>query len=516
MNLGRFSDYWARFRADSPALQHKGVVMTWAQLDRAADTVAASLIRLGVMPGDRVGCMLPNSMEWAITLIATLKAGAIIVPLNTRYGEHELRQIAAQVSVKLVVTLPSLIGKLGAEQADLQSDCDEVSLYTVDRPGVPPMRWKQAVASFTGPVLTSVASDDAAALCFTSGSTGLPKGVVLTHQNIQTFALGQITALEWTSDERVLMLAPFAFTGGVISVFMPAYIVGGCIYIEEGLDAERALHLFVTEGITCLAGVPVLFERIAACKGFADADIRKLRTSMIGGAPVPEALLQTWLTKGVLLRQVYGCSEGCGLIAVPNADVARRKPWSCGWPLQSIDLKLCRDDGTACAPNEAGEIQIRGQQVMQGYWQNDDANRSAWNDGWFQTGDMGIVDDEGHLQVVDRKKNMLISGGVNVYPAEVERAMGELLGLSEVLVFGRPDERWGERVVAAVHGPATLDPETLLKESRRLLGDYKAPREIILSPKPLPRTTTGKLPRHDLDALYRSLHDCPRAIAGGK
>jgi fatty-acyl-CoA synthase len=201
------------------------------------------------------------------------------------------------------------------------------------------------------------------------------------------------------------------------------------------------------------------------------------------------------------------------MLAAPADADAARKPWSCGSALPTVDIRLIDAEEQPCKAGEPGEILLKGVQVMRGYWNNPEANRDAWLDGWYRTGDMGVFDEAGHLQIVDRKKNMIITGGVNVYPAEVERSMSTLPGISEVLVFGRPDPVWGERVVAVVFGGGTLEPQGVLDACKPLLGSYKTPKELIVSDRPLPRTTTGKLSRADNDRLYAALADLPRASA---
>lgn len=507
MNLGDYSAYWARMRGDQPAALFGDETLTWSELNRQADGVAAALQELGVGKGDRVACLLTNCMEWALTYIATLKAGAILVPLNTGYGDGQLREIEQQADCSVVVSRPKFMAKLLPE---LATKDDGVCLYP--RKGAhTPVPLRKAAASGATPTDVRVAPDDVAIISYTSGSTGLPKGVMLTHVGIVAFATSQILALRMTSEEQVLLIAPFAFTGGVISVFTPAYVVGACVHIEDTLDPARIFDLIVNRRITQLTAVPIFYERIAAIPGFEEADIRCLRLPITGGAPVAEALLKRYVDKGVCIRQVYGCTEGCGLLAMPTERYALEKPWSCGWPLPTVQIRLIDAGDQDCAVGEAGEILLRGVQVMKGYWRNEKADSEAWLDGWFRTGDMGVFDELGHLKLVDRKKNMIISGGVNIYPAEVEREMGAIPGLAEILSFGRADSVWGERVVAVVYGAGATDPVFLLSECRRLLGGYKAPKEIIISSKPLPRTPSGKISRSDLDQLYTSLQGEPRA-----
>lgn len=513
MNLGRLSAYWAKFRCDQAAVVFRGKMLTWGELDAQIDAIAGAFQQLGVNRGDRVGCLLSNCVEWAVTYLAALRAGAILVPLNARYADEELREIERQTQSQVIVALPALIRKL-IPQGYSGEEGDGAHLYPAQGSQHAVVSWRAALAQAAAPACVEWAPDDAAVICFTSGSTGLPKGVVHTHQTINAFAQSHNAALQWTSEERVLQLAPFAFTGGVISTFTPPCLLGACVYIEEGFDPAYALKLLVEEKMTALTAVPIFWERIAACPGFAEADLRALRTAVTGGAPVATNLLQTYASKGISIRQSYGCTEGCSMLALPTAEDALKKPWSCGWPLASVDMRLVNDKGAACAVGETGEIQIRGIQAMKGYWRNPEADRKAWVDGWYQTGDLGIFDDQGHLQIVDRKKSMIISGGVNIYPAEVERAIGQFPGLAEALVFGQADPLWGERVVALIYGVNLPNPDVLLREFRLLAGDYKAPREVIVSAKPLTRTSTGKLPRRDLDALYVSLRDYPRAVAG--
>jgi fatty-acyl-CoA synthase len=244
---------------------------------------------------------------------------------------------------------------------------------------------------------------DAALICFTKGSGGLLKGAVHTHQGILGFAHSLITALQWTSEERVLMLDPFPHIGGVISSFMPAYAAGACTYIADGFEAAHTLRLLVDEEVTALRAAPVAWERIALCPGFADADLHALRSTISCGAPVSEAVLQACASKDISIRQSYANTEGCGMLSLPTAEDALIKPWSCGCPLASVDIRIADREGIACEAGETGEILIRGPQVMTGYWQNPEAEEKTWTVGWCRTGDVGLLDEAGHLQVVDRK-----------------------------------------------------------------------------------------------------------------
>jgi fatty-acyl-CoA synthase len=307
-------------------------------------------------------------------------------------------------------------------------------------------------------------------------------------------------------EERFLILAPLAFTGTIICVLCPLLATGSSGVVERSFDPARALDIIVRERISYMAGVPALFERVSAVPGFAQADISSITTGNAGGAPVPRALLDKFLAKGVTIRQQYGASEASGAITSPDKDLARRCPESAGHPLPTFDLEIRDAAGQPVPYNTEGEIYVRGPQMMQGYWRSPSANAEAFvGDGWYRTGDLGRYDPELGLFVLDRKKNMLISGGVNVYPAEVERALAHVPGVEEIAVFGMPSEAWGDEVVAVVYGPNLPDTAALSAAARDLVGVYKAPRRILRSPDPLPRTATGKVMRAGLRDLFMAL-----------
>lgn len=512
MNLARYADYWARMRGDSPAAVFKEQRLSWAELNTQANAIAAAMQQLGVSKGDRVGCLLNNCMEWVLVFVATLRTGATLVPLNPRYGDGELREIAAQTDCTAIVSLAGHVTRINAQVASRAGSPDDVCIFPM-RGEASPVPLRAAIAAGGVPRPVETLHGDVAVITFTSGSTGLPKGAMLTHRSIEAHASSVYKVFGWVNDERVLLLAPFAFTGGLICVYTPAYIIGGCIHIEESLDAERALATISREKITGLTGVPILWERMAASPDFAAADLSSLKTATTGGAPVAEALLKQYTDKGVCVRQTYGCTEAGGWIAVPNPRDAIAKPWSCGWASPTLEYRVVDTHGGECTAGETGEILLRGEQMFLGYWANPEATAEAWHDGWYRTGDLGRLDEAGCLQITDRKKNMVISGGVNIYPAEVERAMSALDGVAEVVAFGIPDATWGERVVAVVHGPQVLDPQSIMKACRTALGAYKTPKEIIVSSRPLPRTSSGKVPRGNLTQFYETLGDETRATA---
>jgi fatty-acyl-CoA synthase len=512
MHLARHAAYWADLRGDRPAAVFHDRTLTWAELNRQADALAATLQSLGVEPGERVGCLLPNGLEWVVAWTATHKAGGVFVPLNPRYGDTELREIAALTACRVIVSVAPQVARIDPAAATGAGSADAVHLFPMQPPhGAVP--FDTATQGRARPAPRAGTPDDLALITFTSGSTGRPKGAMFTHRALQTVVFSMAAALRLNSEDRTLLLAPFAFTGGLICVYLPTFVLGSCIHIEETLDAERALATIERERITVMTGVPILWERMAASPRFAAADLTSLRVASTGGAPVPAVLLEAYVHKGIGIVQTYGCTEAGGYITIPATADGRAKPWTCGTPLLSIELQVVDAQGRPCATDETGEILLRGEQMFAGYWRDPESTTAAWRDGWYHTGDLGQRDAQGHLRITDRKKNMIISGGVNVYPAEVERILATLPGVDEVLVFGLPDPAWGERVIALVHGPRIGSCEALMQQARQALGSYKTPKEIVLSATPLPRTASGKVSRQGVAALYGTLADAPRATA---
>jgi fatty-acyl-CoA synthase len=510
MHFNRYITHWATRRPDTVALTCEGRTLTWAEVDKRSAQVAAHLLEWGITPGDRVAILLENSLDWCLAFVGAFRAGAIAVPFNRLFGSFELDQIAHDAECALAISCPAEIGKLGIDHP--AADRQEIHVYDLRASPRAPMPWQDILAAGRAFRDHRRSDDDGIAICYTSGTTGVPKGILLTHRSVDTMVQSLILTFGWTiGAERFVVLAPLAFTGTCICVLCPLLATGGTGFIEKSVDPARALDLIVREKITYFPGVPALFERIASAPGFAEADITSIKTGNAGGAPVPRALLEKFLAKGVTIRQQYGTSESSGAITNPDFDLATSCPESAGHPLPTFDLEIRDEAGNPLPANEPGDIWIRGPQMMQGYWRKPEANAEAFDaDGWYRTGDLGRFDPELGLFVLDRKKNMLISGGVNVYPAEVERAMARIEGVEDVVVFGMPSKKWGDEVVALVHGPRLVSGSALIPQVRDLVGTYKAPQRIILSPDPLPRTASAKIRRQGLQELFLSLIESER------
>lgn len=498
--------YWAKFRPNDEALVCEDTRYSWHALLIAGEAVAAHLQQRGVQPGDRVGVLLPNSAEWAVAYVGLTLAGAVLVPLNSRFGSFELRAIADDANCAALITTPEVGQPLGDRFAIGDGDEAAIVVASPMRHGAAPASFEAVIASGAVMPPVRVDPDSLAAIFYTSGSTGLPKGTMQTHTSIAAFLMGYILPLQFTSSERALIVAPLAFTGACLSLLIPMLAIGACAVIERTLDAERALRLIEAERISFMTMVPAIWERLPQLPGWRDADLSSLRVAMTGGAPVSLALLETYRAKGVGIRQVYGCTElgamGC---TSPPLEHALAHPESVGFPQVTLEMRIVKD-GADCGVGEAGELWVRGPQVMRGYWNAPEQTAAAIDgDGWFRTGDLLCRNTDGTLRMVDRLKNMIISGGVNVYPAEIERALATIDGVIESGVFGLPDAQWGERVVAMIHYDADADLNTVRGAARDLLGPLKSPREYVRCPDPLPKTVTNKIARHELPTLYAQM-----------
>ena len=499
MHFDRHIAYWARYRRDTPYLTFNGEVTSWGELDARAGALAAYLVEIGLGPGDRFGVLLRNTTEWCVGFAAAIRMGAIMVPLNALFGPFELTRIARDAECAAILSRPSEIAKLGI--TDARED-DRIAVYDISG-RQPPTAYDAIVASGRDAPRNERSEDGILAICYTSGTTGLPKGIALSHRAVDTMNSRVGSRLGWEiGEERILVLAPLAFTGGIISNLAVQFAIGASAWLEAGVDPARACGLLIDNRITLMAGVPALWERIAAAPQFVEGDLSALTSAVTGGAPVSMELMRRYAAKGVILRQQFGVSENCGCAFSPDQETALNRPHSCGPALPGIDVEIRGGDGRPLPPGEVGEICLRSPQLMDGYWRNPEATAAAMVDGWYLTGDLGFIDAFGGLVVADRKKNMLISGGVNIYPAEIERAMMQIEGVVEVAVFGLPSAAWGQEVVALAYAPSHDQPDAILDRARAMLGSMKAPKRMALHDGPLPKTVSDKIVRTGLPELF--------------
>ncbi|HEV7570352.1 MAG TPA: long-chain fatty acid--CoA ligase [Thermoanaerobaculia bacterium] len=459
----------ARITPDRIALisVESGERLTYAQLNDRANGAASTILDAGLQPGDRAGLLAQNSIDFIALFFGALKAGVIVVPLSTRATAHELSVIAADCGMKVLFhdgSAPELHG-ITLIKLDLHRSARPLPDRAID-------------------------PESTACLLYTSGTTGKPKGVMIPHR--QLFANGYNTAINWglREDDIAPIFTPLYHAGGVAVFLIPLFLLGGTIVLHRGFDVAEVWETIERERCTIVLGVPTIWKMLRDAPQFATADLSHVRWFISGGAPLPAFLIDAYQQRGVTLKQGYGLTEvGVNCFTMTIED-ARSKPGSIGRPMLFTEVRLVDDDGNDA---ETGEMWIRGPHVSSGYWNNPQATAEAYVDGWFHTGDIARRDAEGYFFIAGRRKEMFISGGVNVYPAEVEAELLQHPDVSDAAVIAVADETWGEVGIAFVVAP-DVDLTTFLSTR---LSRYKIPRKFIFVDA-LPRTPYGKVLKEEL------------------
>jgi fatty-acyl-CoA synthase len=356
------------------------------------------------------------------------------------------------------------------------------------------------------------AADDLAVLVYTSGTTAKPKGVEFTHRTTHAFIheWGLMEPALRRGSGLVFVLSMSGAPGILWQVLLHPLTRGMTVHYERGFDAATTLSRLASGRVQVILGVPVVFERIADLAEFAEADLSGLELATVAGARVATPTLRRWLDRGVTLRQSYGMTELGGLSTINPATEAFRRPESVGRDGMFTRHRVVRSDGSDCPPGEAGEIVVQGPAVTPRYWRNPAATAEALRDGWFHTGDVGVRDADGYLRIVDRLKDMIITGGFNVAPSEVEAVIAELPGVEEVCVVSVDDPKFGEAPAAVISGAAPPTEQQVRQACQSRLASFKQPRLVVFTPEPLPRMASGKIARR----VVRDLVD-PSSLVGG-
>ena len=482
--------FWAQWSPDKEAIVYRDRRITWSQLDATTDALASGFARLGVGKGDRVGLLMGNCIEFAQTAIAAWKLGASAVLVNLRFCAHEVKFVVEDSDCRIVVSEASLTSALEdietRQPIVLKEDFNQVMARdeTFDR-----------VINEPG---------DVATICYTSGTTGMPKGAMLTHRSWQSMAESYSLALNFNSNERILLPFAMAFTGG-FCVFHWAYHNGATVVLESKYDPVTAIDLIERERITWFSGVPTVIKGVVEHPHFREADVSSWTKGLMGGSVVPVELIEECQRLGLVMSQSYCLTESTGLGTLLSFNDAVRKIGSAGRPLMGHQLRIRTPQGEPCKAGEVGEIQLKGDAVMAGYWNNPAATQETLVDGgWLRTGDMGYVDDDGYLYFVDRLKDMIVSGGLNVYPAEIERVLLGLPGVREAAVVGIPDPTWQETPVAVLvlEPGCSVSPEQVNEACSCELARYKHPHYLAIRESPLPRNMGGKVLKRELQREF--------------
>jgi len=494
--LSSWISHWARQRPEAPAIVCNERNISWAQLRCNVNARAAQLAAAGAGRGERVACLLLNRVEYYEVFWACQLLGAIFVPLNTRLAAAELNEILGDADPRVFFSeradglpqVPAVLAALGPA----------VARFIIDAAAdvAPP-------AAEVEPVAASV--DDPALILYTSGTTGLPKGAIITHGNVIASAHMWMTDFQLTGADRHLITLPLCFTGGLMAASMHVFCAGAQLVLMEAFDEGAALALLEKHRITWLIAVPQMLQRMRDDAAWSRTDLGALRGIQSGGSAVPVPLIEAYAERGVDLMQGFGLTEGTGgsnLYLAPEFAVT--KAGSIGRAGFSNAVRVADETGRLCAADEVGELQLRGPLVFREYWRRVDATADSFTaDGWLRTGDLASCDADGFHYIVGRKKDMIITGGLNVYPAEVERVLEKMPGIVEAAVIGVSDATWGETVVAVLRRAAGMEVDAAAVENwcRAALAGYKVPRRCEFV-EDFPRTVSGKVLKRVLRELY--------------
>jgi fatty-acyl-CoA synthase len=473
------------------ALVYAGRATTYARLADRVNRLACQLRAAGVRPGDRVAYLGPNHPAFVETMFATYVAGGVFVPLNFRLAAPEIDYLLGHSGAGLLIHAP--------ECGDVVRASTRVPTLTAIAVATDYEPWLTAGAGT--PAEVTVAADDPACILYTSGTTGRPKGAVLTHANIVWNTYNVLVGVDVAGDDVTLTGAPLFHVAALNQCLLPTFLKGGCTVIMPTWDVDDCLDLVARHRVTWMFGVSAMYAALAASPRWPTADLSSVRRLLVGGAAVPEALIHTYQDRGLAFCQGYGMTEAAPGATFLEAPESARHPGSAGTPVFFTDVRCVRPDLSDTAPDEPGEVIIRGPNVTPGYWNDPAATREAFAGDWFRSGDVAVVDRHGHFRIVDRIKDMYISGGENVYPAEVEAVLFEHPAVAEAAVVGVPDPTWGEtgRAFLVPASGHRVDINAIRAFLDGRLARYKIPRYFDVVAE-LPRTASNKVRKAPLRA----------------
>jgi long-chain acyl-CoA synthetase len=490
-NLSSLLTNTADEHPDRPAIRLDDLVLTYAQLRDAAGRAAALLASLGVEPGDRIGLMLPNIPAFPVAFYGALAAGAIVVPMNPLLKSREVAYYLGDSGAKVVVAWQGAAAEAAKGAADAGAQVVQVDDADLSSrlDGLSPVSsWADA------------AGDDDAVILYTSGTTGKPKGAELTHDNLtRNASLTARTLLKNSSGDVMMGCLPLFHVFGLTCGLNGTMAVGGTLTLLPRFDPGKALQIIERDRVTIFEGVPTMYSAMLHHQADPRPGTSSLRLCISGGAAMPVEVLRNFEREfDCIILEGYGLSETSPVASFNHPDKVR-KPGSVGTPVEGVEMRLVDGDGNDVPPGEVGEIAIRGHNVMKGYWGKPEATAEAIPDGWFRTGDMGRVDEDGYYYIVDRKKEMIIRGGFNVYPREIEEVLHEHPAVAEAAVVGIPHPELGEDVGAAValKPGASATGDELRAFVKERVAAYKYPRHVWLVDE-LPKGPTGKILRREV------------------
>ncbi|WP_209308942.1 long-chain-fatty-acid--CoA ligase [Blastococcus sp. CT_GayMR16] len=515
MTLGDQLARHARSIPDATALRFDGAGLTYAALDQRVTRLARALGERGVGAGDRIAVLALNGLEVVESFLAGVRLGAIVVPVNFRLVADEVAYVLADSGAVAVVTDPAM-APLMAKAREQAPGVTTALVIGGGNAGPGSEDYEAAIsAADAGPLDVVVDEDAPAFIMYTSGTTGRPKGAVLTHRNLLMHVFSHVTHLGWDPADRVGSYAAPLFHIAAVAGLLPNMLIGGCLVITRsgGFDPVEMLDLMESEGITSLFLVPAMWAAVVAVPDVAERDLSRLKRISWGAAPASTTLLRTMLDTFPQAEMVtaFGQTECSPVTCFLRGEDALRKIGSVGTPMLNVEVRVVDEAMNDVPRGEVGEIVYRSPMVMKEYWNKPEETSIAFEGGWFHSGDLVREDDDGYFFVVDRKKDMIISGGENIYCAEVEDVLAAHPKVGEVALIGVPDTKYGEAPLAVVAPRDPADPPTteeLAAWCREKLARYKNPREYSIVGA-LPRNPSGKV----LKTALRQEHSAGSLVA---
>lgn len=507
----------ARERGDTEFVVHNERRLTYSAFFDEADRLAGYLAnQAGVKPGQSVAIVMKNDIAWLQSFVAIVHIGAVAVLVNSRGEPASLRAALEDTdSVLAICDAPRA-------EAIAESGLDIAKLVTMPRDG--DVGFADAVAAGEKCAAVPVKSDEPAVMFFTSGTTGRAKAAVLSHRNLVTGTMNTQLAMEGAfakiaasyditveqlrehmPQSCYLLAFPLFHTAGCSAVFLTGLAIGAKLVLMDRWDGNQAVDLIEQEKISSISGVPAMHWDILNCPRSQEADLSSIASISCGGQAFPINVVEALQARfpNAVLGSGYGLTEASGAISQANGEAFVANPARSGQVLPMVDVRILNDDGALCAVGEAGEIQARGATIMQGYYGREEETAKALQDGWLHTGDIGLMDEDGFITIVDRKTDMVISGGENIYCVEVETALNKKHDIVQAVTFGLPDDRLGERLVAVVEtANDDLSADDVLRFAQENLAAYKVPVAVVMRHEPFERNAMGKVVKQKLREDY--------------
>lgn len=498
VNIGAFLARRAYLEPNKVGLVCGDQRLTFGDLNRRANRTARALAANGIKRGDRIAVLLRNGIEYYDFYFGAAKLGAILTGINWRLARPEVRYVLENCGAKMFFYHTEFAASASGQANVLPELQEEFVVGMAEDYAV--RNYHDFISEVSDASLeVTGGDDDPLVLMYTSGTTGYPKGALLTHNQLFWCSTTITHTLDHRQTDINLLPLPMYHVGGIS--FVTTFVhLGSTVVLLPAWDTQRALALIEREQINHFMAVPAMLKGLLNFPELNQYNLRSLRWLLASAAPVPPELIRAYDERGILVLQSYGLTETAGPATVTPKDMAIKKIGSAGLPFFHTEVRLVGVNGEAVRPGEIGEIWIRGPHIISGYWRDEAATRAVIRDGWLCSGDLATQDEDGYITIVDRKKDMIISGGENIYPAELERFLYTHPKLAEVAVIGVQDEQWGEAVCAVVvlrEGETlTLDELRAFCEGR--IARYKMPRRLIIRKEPLPVNLTGKLLKGEL------------------